>query len=71
MKVTALLPDDLIHEVQDFAQGKNLSNSLIIALKEWTSIQKLKFLNDQIRKTPLEFKKQYSAQKIRALNRQA
>ena len=44
MKVTALIPDDLVNEVKEVASGKNLTESLIIALRDWLNIQKLKGL---------------------------
>jgi hypothetical protein len=69
MKVTALIPDDLIHEVKDFAHGKNITDSLVIALRDWISVQKLKNLKEHVRKHPLTFKKNFSSQKIRELNR--
>jgi hypothetical protein len=71
MKVTALIPDDLINEVKDLAHGKNITESLIVALREWSSIQKLKLLREKVRKKPLSFKKSYSAQKVRKINRQS
>jgi len=57
MKVTALIPDELVKEVRQFASGKNLSESLIIALKEWSSIQKLKALKKKSRKNLSSFQK--------------
>ncbi|MCR1795844.1 DUF2191 domain-containing protein, partial [Leptospira sp. id769339] len=35
MKVTAILPDDLIAEVQKYSGGKNITDSLQKALSEW------------------------------------
>ena len=70
MKVTALIPDDLVGEVQELAHGKNLTESLIIALKEWSSIQKLRSLRDRVRSAPLSFKPGFSATKTRSVNRQ-
>ena len=69
MKVTALIPDDLIKEVRQFASGKNLSESLIIALKEWSSIQKLKTLKNKIKKKPIKFSEGFTADSVRSLNR--
>ena len=69
MKVTALLPDDLVTEVRELAAGKNLSESLIFALKEWTSIQKLRNLRGSIRKHPLTFSEKFSSHQIRNINR--
>jgi hypothetical protein len=69
MKVTALIPDDLVHEVRAVAQGKNITDSLVIALSGWLSIQKLKMMQEQVKKTPLAFKRNFSAQNARELNR--
>ena len=71
MKVTALIPDDLINEIKDLAHGKNITESLLIALREWSSIQKLKKLNEKIGKKPLSFVKNYSAENIRNVNRES
>ena len=70
MKVTALIPDDLVTEVRKLSSGKNITESLIIALKEWLSIQKLKGLHKRVKTNPLTFKKNYTATEIRKLNRQ-
>ena len=70
MKVTALIPDDLVGEVQELAHGKTLTESLIIALKEWRSIQKLRSLKNRIKSAPLSFRRGYSASRARAVNRQ-
>ena len=69
MKVTALIPDDLVAEVQRLAVGKNLTESLIIALKEWAGIRKLQLLKENVRKNPLQFANGFSGQKIRSMNR--
>ena len=54
MKVTAILPDDLIQEVKDLSSGKNITDSLRIALEEWISLQKIKKLNNRIKQKPLD-----------------
>ena len=69
MKVTALIPDDLIQDVRDLAPGRTLTDSLIIALKEWKSSQTLKILKERVRKAPFAFSKNFSALKSRELNR--
>ncbi len=69
MKVTALIPDNLIEEVKEYAKGKNTTESLIKALSEWLKMQKIKKLNDRVLKTPLKFRKNFSPQKTRIINR--
>ncbi len=69
MKVTALIPDELVENVKEYAGGKNLTESLITALEEWLSLKKIQVLNDTISKKPLEFVKDYSAAGIRESNR--
>ena len=67
MKVTAILPDNLIKEVKDLANGKNITESLKIALGEWISLQKIKKLNRRIKQNPI--KTDFDPIKIRELNR--
>jgi hypothetical protein len=69
MKVTALIPDDLISEVRDLSAGKNITESLIIALKEWIALQKLRQTREKIKARPLSFQDNFSADKVRGLNR--
>jgi hypothetical protein len=69
MKVTALIPDDLVKDVKHFTGGKNTTESLITALEEWLSLKKIQSLNEDIVKKPLEFYKNFSASKNREINR--
>ena len=69
MKVTALIPDELVNDVKHFAGGKNLTESLVTALEEWLSLKKVHALNDEISKKPLQFSKEFSAAKVREVNR--
>ncbi|MFQ5753343.1 MAG: DUF2191 domain-containing protein [bacterium] len=70
MKVTALIPDELVADVKQLTRGKNITDSLIKALTEWVSIQKIKSLNAQVGKTPLVFKEGFNASSTRKINRQ-
>lgn len=70
MKVTALIPDDLVSDVKQLTQGKNITDSLIKALSEWVSIQRIKSLNSKVSKTPLSFRDGFNAQSVREINRQ-
>lgn len=68
MKVTALIPDDIIAKVKQYTNGKNITESLIKALEEYITLQNIKELNQKIEKNPLEFQKGFSAKKIRLIN---
>ncbi len=68
MKVTALIPDTIIDEVKKYSKGKNITDSLMIALEDWIALQKLKNLNSLVQETPLKFQNNFSAEKIRKLN---
>lgn len=69
MKVTALIPDEIVDEVKNYSGGKNITDAITIALKEWLKIQKIKNLNAKIKKNPLDFINDYSAEKVRNLSR--
>jgi len=71
MKVTTILPDSLIKEVKEYTRGKNLTESLIIALKEWSNIRHIKELNKEIEKSPLEFSTNFNSDDIREINRRS
>lgn len=66
-KLTTLIPGYLIDEMHEFAQGKNLTESVIIMMTDWTRKQRLKKMHNQIRKKPLEFTA--SAKELRETNR--
>jgi hypothetical protein len=34
MKVTAIIPDDIIHDFQQYTNGKNITDSLVKALQD-------------------------------------
>ncbi len=69
MKVTTILPDELISQIKDLSNGKNITESLKIALNEWIQIQNLKRLNKEVKKKSLNFLK--TAGKIRSENRKS
>ena len=69
MKVTTILPDDLVSEVRHYSKGKNITDSLLIALKEWLALRKIKELNKQVDRNPLLFDKHFSAESARETNR--
>lgn len=67
MKVTAIIPDDLVKETQTISKAKNITEAMIIALKTYISIEKLKAMGESINKNPLKFK--HTAEEIREINR--
>jgi hypothetical protein len=71
MKVTAIIPDALVSEVQQLAGRKNLTESIIVALREWADLQRIRELNDRVETRPLVFRKGFSAASVRELNRRA
>lgn len=69
MKVTAMIPDKLVKEVKHYSGGKNITESIILALEEWLSHKKIIELNNEIVRKPIIFRKDYSAGAIRNINR--
>lgn len=69
MKVTALLPDEIINAVVRETGAKTITRSLVIALQEWLSLQKIKRLSRMRKKKPLQFVDGFNAAKVRELNR--
>jgi len=63
MKVTALIPDELVKEVQNLSNAKNITEAMIVALNSYVSLEKLKAMGETIGEKPLKFK--YTAQEIR------
>ena len=68
MKVTAIIPDHLIEEVKEMSGAKNITESLIIALQEWTEMKQVKRLNAEIEKQPLSFQQNFDAHAVRETN---
>jgi hypothetical protein len=69
MKVTALIPDEIVKEVKELTHGKNITESLVLALTEWIRIQKLKNIKEKIKSAPLSFQTGFSADSVRSVNR--
>lgn len=69
MKVTALMDDQLIDEVRIFSGGRNITESMVIALTDWLRIQKIKKLNAELEGNPVVFAPGFTAAKVRKLNR--
>ena len=69
MKITALIPEEVISETRKYSGGRNITESLLIALKDYIARQRIKKSVSKIRAAPLEFRVGYSAGIIRKLNR--
>jgi hypothetical protein len=69
MKITSIIPDSLIREVQEESGGRNITESITIALKEWRDLKKIKKLTKRIEKKPLTLRSRRFYTKIRELNR--
>lgn len=70
MKVTALLPEEMVDEVRKFSGGKNITESLQIALNDYVQRQKLKKAMKKLKQSPLDFTKDFNADNIRKINRE-
>ena len=69
MKVTAILPDDLVARIVKLSKGSNTTESLLIALREWASIKELSAIALQVRKKPLKFRSDKAIGQLRSTNR--
>lgn len=67
MKVTAIIPDELVKEAQIMSNAKNITEAMIIALNSYIALKKLKAMGEAIKKKPLQFK--HTAEEIRDINR--
>jgi hypothetical protein len=67
MKVTAIIPDALVNDVQRLARGKNLTESIVHALTEWADLQRIRELNRKIEERPLRFREGFGPAAARAL----
>jgi hypothetical protein len=67
MKVTAIIPDDLVRDTQALSGARNITEAMITALKTYISIEKMKAMGEIIREAPLQFKN--TAEEIREINR--
>jgi hypothetical protein len=68
MKVTAIIPDEIISDVQEYTKGKNITESLIKALSDWLYIKRIQKLNNDVKKEPLQFLEGFNAETVRKLS---
>jgi hypothetical protein len=69
MKVTAIIPDALVNDVQRLARRKNLTESIIFALREWADLQRVRSLNQKVEEKPFRFREGFSAAAVRETSR--
>ena len=69
MKVTALIPDELIEKVKKASGGKNITESLIIALTEYLEQKSISYLQLDLEDKPMEFREGFTAYTARKKNR--
>ena len=69
MKVTAIIPDALVSDVQRLAGRKNLTESIVHALTEWADLQRIRELNRKVEERPVRFREGFSPAAVRALSR--
>jgi len=63
------MDDQLIDDVRAFSGGRNITESMVIALTDWLRIQKIKELNRKLDEEPFQFVEGFTAEKVRKLNR--
>lgn len=68
MKITAIIPDEIIADVQKYTGGKNITDSLIKALNDWLYTRRISDLDQMLVEEPLEFREGYSASRVRNLS---
>lgn len=68
MKVTAIIPDELIVEAMELSKADTITETVKIALIAYIRTQKIKQLGATVLNDPLAFR--YAAKEIRDLNRE-
>jgi hypothetical protein len=66
MKITAIVPDEMIREAMRYAKADTVTDTLKIALTAFIANKKLKELGSYVMEEPLQFK--YSAKTLRDKN---
>ena len=69
MKVTAIIPDALVNDIQRLARRKNLTESIVFALREWADLQRVRALNQNVEERPFLFREGFSAAAVREAGR--
>ncbi len=61
----------MIEEVKKYSGAKNITEGLIIALTDYIQRQKMRKAIQKVKRNPIEFSKEFSAAKVRSLNRES
>lgn len=69
MKVTALIDDKLIDDVKKLSGGKNITESIVIALKYYLDAKNIDKVIYKIEEEPFVFHDEFTAYGIRKSNR--
>ena len=64
MKITALVPEELIQDVKKYSGGKNITESIIIALNDYINRQRIKKSVQKIKKNQIEFVVEFSEEQV-------
>lgn len=68
MKLTVLIPDEILKDIQEYTKSKNITDSLIKALSDWLYIKRVQKLNNDVKKEPLQFVEGFNAASVRNLS---
>jgi len=66
MKVTAIIPDEIIQATMRHSKAENITEALKIALQEYNALKEIKSLSASVLQEPLEFNS--TAKEIRNKN---
>jgi len=66
MKITAIIPDEMIREAMSYAEAETVTDTLKTALTAYIANKKLKQMGSYVMEEPLQFK--YSAKTLREKN---
>lgn len=65
MKVTAIIPDEIVSDVQEYTNGKNITDSIIKALSDWLYIKRIQKLNNEVKNKPFKFADGFNVENVR------
>lgn len=69
MKVTALIPDKLVEDIKKATGGKNITESMIIALETYLRRHNIDQVINEIDKEPMMFREGFAPYGLRKVNR--